>query len=144
MNPPLSHEPLTIFLLEDSPLIGSRLARMLRSMNEVELLASAREPRAALLAALILLPDVFILGLHTSPDSGLQMLRDLGSMRRNTKIIVLSNCSVPPMRSAYMRAGASLFFDKTMEFDRLRSALLRLASEKRAMQQMRLENAAAC
>ncbi len=143
MNPPPHSEPLTILVLEDSPLIGSRLARMLRPMKEVELLASAREPRAALLAALILLPDVVILGLHAHGESGPSTLRELARMRRRAVVVVLSNCAVPPMREAYMQAGATYFFDKTMEFDALRATLLRLAAEKKALQQTGLENAVA-
>lgn len=123
-------ERLTVLLLEDSALIGARQARMLRSIEEVELLALAREPRAALLAAQILLPDIVILSLSRYGRSGLSALQGLRRMRRQAIVVVLSNCAAPPMRSACLRAGASYFFDKTMEFDALRSTLLRLAAQK--------------
>lgn len=132
MNHPARHQALTVLLLEDSTLIGVRQTRMLRSIKELELLALARDPRAALLAAQILLPDVIILSLNLHEKSWLQVLRDLKRMRRHATVIVLSNCSVPPMRCAYLQAGASLFFDKTTEFDALRDALLRLAVDKSA------------
>lgn len=123
-------ERLTVLLLEDSALIGARQAMMLRSIKDVELLALAREPRAALLAAQILLPDIVILSLSRYGGSGLCALRGLRRMRRQATVVVLSNCPAPPMRSACLRAGASYFFDKTMEFDALRSTMLRLAAEK--------------
>ncbi|MCY0853584.1 response regulator [Cupriavidus sp. D39] len=132
MNHPARPEPLTVLLLEDSTLIGARQTRMLRSIKELELLALARDPRAALLAAQILLPDVVILSLNRNEKSWLNVLQDLKRMRRHATVVVLSNCSVPPMRSAYLQAGASLFFDKTTEFDALRRALLRLAADKSA------------
>ncbi|NUA28554.1 response regulator transcription factor [Cupriavidus basilensis] len=130
MNPMFLPDRLSVLLLEDSALIGARQARMLRSIKEVELLALAREPRAALLAAQILLPDVVILSLSRYGRSGLSALRGLRRMRRQATVVVLSNCPAPPMRSACLRAGASYFFDKTMEFDALRSTLLRLAAQK--------------
>ncbi|KDP89340.1 response regulator transcription factor [Cupriavidus basilensis] len=116
---------------------------MLRSIRELELLASARDPRAALLAAQILLPDVVILSLGRYEGSWMKVLEELKRMRRHATVVVLSNCSVPPMRSAYLQAGASLFFDKTMEFDALRSALLRLAAEKSAARTTEPEDARA-
>ena len=143
MPPPAHPAPLTVLLLEDSPLIGSRQARMLRSIRELELLASARDPRAALLAAQILLPDVVILSLGRYEGSWMKVLEELKRMRRHATVVVLSNCSVPPMRSAYLQAGASLFFDKTMEFDALRSALLRLAADKSAARTTEPEDARA-
>lgn len=143
MNPPARHEPLTVLLLEDSTLIGVRQTRMLRSIRELELLALARDPRAALLAAQILLPDVVILSLNRHEKSWLKVLHDLKRMRRHATVVVLSNCSVPPMRSAYLQAGASLFFDKTTEFDALRDALLRLAAGKSAATGKALEITAA-
>jgi DNA-binding NarL/FixJ family response regulator len=143
MNRPARLEPLTVLLLEDSPLLGVRQTRMLRSIKELEVLASARDPGAALLAAQILLPDVVILSLNRYGESWLTVLRDLKRMRRHATVVVLSNCSVPPMRSACLQAGASLFFDKTMEFDALRNALLHLAADKRAAMNTVPENTAA-
>lgn len=128
-------EQLTILLIEDSPLVSSRLVRMLRSMAGVELVASVREPREALLAGPILLPDVAILCLHSYRRSRLQTVKGLAKMGRPITIVVLSNSPGPQMRSAYIRAGASLFFDKTMEFDKLHSALLHLAAHETMTQQ---------
>ena len=143
MPPPAHPAPLTVLLLEDSPLIGSRQARMLRSIRELELLASARDPRAALLAAQILLPDVVILSLGRYEGSWMKVLEELKRMRRHATVVVLSNCSVPPMRSAYLQAGASLFFDKTKEFDALRTALRPHAAGKSAARTTEPEDARA-
>ncbi|WP_420993737.1 response regulator [Cupriavidus sp. 30B13] len=142
MNPPTT-EPLTVLVLEHAPMISARLTRMLRAMSEVELLASSREPRAAMLAALILLPDVVILALPLRRGAGMRALRELARMRRQATIIVLSNCSIPPMRHACMQAGASFFFDKTMELDALRGALLGLAAQKQATRLAAPESSAA-
>ncbi|WP_454720832.1 MULTISPECIES: response regulator [Cupriavidus] len=125
-------EPLTVLVLEHAPMISARLTRILRAMKEVELVASSREPRAAMLAALILLPDVVILALPLRREAGMRALQDLAHMRRQATVIVLSNCAIPPMRDAYLQAGASYFFDKTMELDALRGALLQLAAQKTA------------
>jgi DNA-binding NarL/FixJ family response regulator len=45
--------------------------------------------------------------------------------------MVLTNHSGPAFRAACQRAGARYFFDKTVEFERARDTIVRLANEHR-------------
>ena len=99
--------PLRIFLVEDSPMLRERLVETLSTWDNAEIIGHAESQPW----------DVLILDLQLVHGTGLGVLRGLSGHRSpQSKVIVLTNYSIPSYRTHSMQLGADYFFDKVREF----------------------------
>jgi DNA-binding NarL/FixJ family response regulator len=82
--------------------------------------SSAGEAVGALLADP---PDAVVLDIQLESGSGLDVLREVHARAPQIAFYVLTNFANEAYRAAAERLGASRFFDKSNEFERLRDAL---------------------
>ena len=114
---------MKVFLVEDSPLLRSRLEAMLHSIAGFAVVGHAAAAPAAIEAILQARPDSVVLDLHLEEGNGFDVLKALQRAAPQIAVYVLTNFPSEPYRRKAAALGARGFFDKSAEFDRLREAL---------------------
>jgi len=115
--------PMTVYVVEDSPVVQERLVAMLQDIPNVEVAGVADNAPDAFAAILRLRPDVAVLDFQLREGNAIEVLKGIRRELPGTKAIVLTNYATPSIRQRCMRAGAHFFFDKSSEFERIRTVL---------------------
>ncbi len=110
---------MRIFVVEDSPIIRQRIAKILANLTDLEIVGEADGVRDALSLILRLNPDVVLLDLELSDGLGYDVLRNLQQADSHVWVVVLTNFVDPIYREKAFQAGANYFLDKSTEFDKL-------------------------
>lgn len=114
---------MRVFVVEDSPIVQERLVEMLTEIEGVDVVGAADNAADAVADILRLLPDVAVLDIKLRAGSGLAVLEQICRKAPGMATIMLTNYSSPEHRQRCLGAGATYFFDKTEEFDRVKGAL---------------------
>ncbi len=119
---------LTIFIVEDSPVVLERLVEAVVDVPNARIVGSAEAVTAALEGVRRSKPRVLILDVQLRDGSGFRLLKRMRAegVSRPEMIIVVTNYPNDDYRSASRDCGADHFFDKGAEFDKVREILLRL------------------
>lgn len=112
-----------VFLVEDSPLVRSRLASMIGALPGTRVVGEAAGAEQAISDILEAQPDVVLLDLSLEQGSGFDVLDALHRQAPGIAVYMLSNCAAEPYRRHAERLGARDFFDKFTELERLRATL---------------------
>lgn len=113
--------PLKVFLAEDSVPVRARIAGMLSATTSI--VGEGTTPQACIEGILQTRPDVVVLDVQLDGGQGLDVLRAVRAAVPHVVFVVFSNNSHPAYRKRYLAAGASLFLDKSTEFDQLAAAV---------------------
>jgi DNA-binding NarL/FixJ family response regulator len=120
---------MEIFLVEDSPLLRTRLAEMLGAIPGVSVVGEAEHADVAIRDILAMQPDVVVLDLSLAGGtSGFEVLRALCRQAPEIDIYMISNFVAEPYRELAERLGARDFFDKSRELERVRSVIAERAA----------------
>ncbi len=120
---------MEIFLVEDSPLLRSRLAELLGAIPGASIVGEAERADVAIRDILALRPDVVVLDLSLAGGtSGLEVLRAVCRQAPEIDFYMLSNFVAEPYRDLAERLGARDFFDKTTELERVRRTIAERAT----------------
>jgi DNA-binding NarL/FixJ family response regulator len=118
---------LNIVIVEDNPFIASRLSTMLIDEHHHHIMGTARSVSRAIVLIREKKPEVVILDIHLEQEmngmNGIDLLKQLRMEYPEIEVMMLSNYSEPQYRRKCMQLGASHFFDKTSEFDKIPGAL---------------------
>jgi two-component system, OmpR family, response regulator len=131
----MSNTPsLRVLLVEDSSLLATRLAELIRRLPDVDLIGTVDTEADALSRIAAATPDVLILDLHLRNGSGFGVLRSLsrGGARRRPKIVILTNFGLPEYRREAETFGVEAFLDKSRDYFRLPSLLTGFARDRTA------------
>src|SRR6185436_12536212 len=128
--------PLRILLVEDSPLLRSRLESMLSQYAAFKVTGLASAEAEAVQKLETVPYDAIVVDVELRPGSGIGVIRS--ARARNPEkgngdhvwIIVLTNYDLPTVRERCMAAGADHFLDKMREIDQLIPILLGIAGRK--------------
>jgi DNA-binding NarL/FixJ family response regulator len=112
-----------VFLVEDSPLVCERLEALLASVAGAITIGRAAGADEAVRAILSSRPDAVVLDLKLAQGSGFDVLRAVREQAPEIDVYVLTNHADEPYRRRAERLGARGFFDKTVEFERVRDTL---------------------
>jgi len=118
----------SVFLVEDSASIRERLVRLLESVPGAQVIGQAGDADEAIAAILAARPDVVLLDVQLEQSSGFDVLRAVHSLEPRIAFYMLSNFATEPYRRHAERLGASGFFDKSTDFDRLRDLVAQRAA----------------
>jgi DNA-binding NarL/FixJ family response regulator len=135
LQPVFARRPLRILLVEDSPLLRSRLIHMLSEHNEMEVAGCAAAEAEAVERIGDVLFDALVVDVELRPGSGIGVIREVraanieASGQDRKPIVVLTNYDLPAVRERCMHAGADFFLDKMREIDQLVPLLLTLARQ---------------
>jgi DNA-binding NarL/FixJ family response regulator len=124
----MTPEPgLSVFLVEDAPVLRARLVREFIRMPAVRLVGTSARADAAIQQILALRPRVVVLDLQLADGTGWDVLDGLGDQRKGIAIVILSNHASEPFREAARARKVDYFFDKTSEFDSFLALVEKLA-----------------
>ena len=116
---------LRVYLVEDSPHVRDLLLDFLNIPGEVEIVGFA-DTELDSVAAIIAEPvDAVIVDLKLREGSGMAVIEKLRAANLNPqpKIIVFTNHPFPEIRKRAMNLGADYFFDKSADYDGVRTTL---------------------
>ena len=119
---------IRVFIADDSPTVRDRLNALLNDMNNVEVVGHAEDAMQAIRDIQNIQPDVVILDIRMPAGSGIGVLRSLQKQDSRPKIIMLTNYPFLQYRKTCLEAGASYFFDKSSEFEKIPQALTQMAT----------------
>lgn len=119
---------IRVFIADDSATVRDRLTSLLADMPRVELVGTAGDAAAAISAIQQLKPDVVILDIRMPAGSGIGVLRTMQQNAEKPKFIMLTNYPFLQYRKTCLEAGASYFFDKSSEFEKIPLALEQLTA----------------
>lgn len=109
-----------VFIVEDSPLIRDRLVEMLGELDGVAVVGDAETPVDAIAGIQRTSPDFVVLDYQLNGGTAIDVLRAFQPQSPATIFLVLTNHPNPQYRRLCLDAGASCFFDKSLEFDKVR------------------------
>ncbi|KLU22035.1 chemotaxis protein CheY [Caballeronia mineralivorans PML1(12)] len=124
--------PLSVLLIEDSPLIRRSLVEAIDASGELQVTAWADTPETAIALLASQRFDAVIVDLQLKRGSGIEVLAYLQrtGMTESTFAAVLTNHALPAYREHCLQYGVRHFFDKSLEFDRVLDALHHYARER--------------
>jgi CheY-like chemotaxis protein len=129
-------KPLRILLVEDSPLLRSRLEGMLSQYTAFKVTGLAAAEAEAVEKLDTTAYDAIVVDVELRPGSGIGVIREARARNREGSggghvwIVVLTNYDLPTVRERCMSAGADYFLDKMREIDQLMPILLQIAGRK--------------
>ena len=109
----------TVFIVEDSPLIRDRLVEMLGELDGVAVVGDAETPGDAIAGIERTSPDYVVLDYQLNGGTAIDVLRAVQPQSPATVFLVLTNHANPQYRRLCLDAGASYFFDKSLEFGKV-------------------------
>jgi DNA-binding NarL/FixJ family response regulator len=112
-----------VFIVEDSPSIRDRLAEMLGDLDGVAVVGDAETPGDAIAGILRTHPDYVVLDYQLDGGTAVDVLRAVQPRTPETVFLVLTNHPNPQYRRICLEAGASFFFDKSLEFGKVRDVV---------------------
>jgi len=114
---------MKVFLVEDSPLLRTRLEAMLATIPGASAAGHAEGAQEAIRRILEERPEAVVLDIHLKEGSGLDVLRAVHEAAPGVGIFVLTNYPEENYRRIAAQLGALGFFDKSSEFGLLKDAL---------------------
>ena len=113
----------TVYVVEDSAALCEHLRALLGELDGVRVVGQTGGAQEAIEAVRGLQPDVVLLDLRLAEGSGFDVLRALREDGNGARVIVLTNHGSDAYRRRALEAGADLFLDKSVDFDRLADAV---------------------
>ena len=109
-----------IYLVEDSSLVRERLEVMLAEVPQTRVVGHAASAAEAISDILAKMPDMVVVDLKLAQGTGFDVLRALQTRAPEIDCYMLSNFATEPYRRLAAELGARGFFDKSIEFERVR------------------------
>jgi DNA-binding NarL/FixJ family response regulator len=124
--------PQAVYLVEDSPLVRERLLEMLGAVPGARVVGMAAGADEAIRDILAKRPDIVVLDIRLAQGSGFDVLRALRARAPRIDVYMLSGFDSDPYRRLALQLGARDFFDKAIDFGRVRDIVAaRVAQEHR-------------
>lgn len=112
---------IKVVVVDDSLSVQRSLGRLLMSTRAIDVVGYAEDVAGAIVLIDETLPDVVVLDVDLrNEDRGMDVLRHVVRHHAQTRVIALSNFTWQAMRDGFLQAGASAYFDKSMEFMKAR------------------------
>ena len=120
-----THEPIRVLIVDGDPQVGRALVRLLGSADDIEVIATATDEKAALELAVRLGPAVALVDAGAARMDGMEITRALCQQAPATRVVVLSVYAM--FGSQSLAAGACRFLLKDCGRNELVAAI-RLAA----------------
>lgn len=120
--------PLKVFIVEDSVRVRELLMDFLHVPGELEVVGYADTESESIDALTHTPVDAAVVDLRLRQGSGLEVIDKVrkANADRKPKIIVFTNHPFPEVRKRAMQLGADFFFDKSADYDLVKSTLLEM------------------
>jgi DNA-binding NarL/FixJ family response regulator len=117
---------LKVLIVDDSKMVCERISMLVSEVEGMEVAGFAIDGCDAIEQNRRLEPDVVILDIRMPGKNGIEVLKEIKELSRDTVVIVLTNYPDRQHRKSCRRAGADYFFDKSVEFDKIPDVLMHL------------------
>ena len=108
---------MKVVVVDDSVTVQQGLGRLLGAVAGVSVVGNAEAVDDALRLIESTRPDVVVLDVDLrGGERGMDVLRRVVRDHPGTRVIMLSNFGWQAMRDGFLQAGASAYFDKSLEF----------------------------
>lgn len=114
---------LSVFIVDDSPVVRERLAAMVEELSEVEIVGQADIAFEAIASIRQTRPQVVVLDISMPGGSGMYVLETLNREPQRPVMIMLTNFAHEQYRRRCLQLGADFFFDKSTEFNQVLDVL---------------------
>ncbi len=121
---------MRIFVADNSPIIRERLKSMMEAVGGIDVVGESANYSESISEIRRTRPDVILVDMNIAGGTGIDLLSEIHEQDWTVTKIVLSDYSTPPYRNACMMAGADYFFDKAMDYKKLRQLIRGLASSR--------------
>lgn len=118
---------IRLMIVEDHPLFGAGLRRVLELEEDIEVVAEARTGKEAVEKAEELHPDVIIMDINLPEMNGLQATREITSRFDDIGIIVITAYHDDEQLFHALRAGAMAYYSKDVQPSELIPAIRQVA-----------------
>lgn len=125
---------MRVLIVDDSPIVRDRLTDLLCELPGVELVGQAEDGMHAFELMVRRKPDVAILDVRMPRRSGLDLLRYSTKSANPPRFIVLTNYPTAENRERCLELGASFFFDKSSDIEKVIEVLKDLQQGYQAQQ----------
>lgn len=123
-----SRHSLAVLLVDDSKVVRKRLKEMLAEACAGCKISEADGPRAAIELMEAQKFDIVIMDIRMPGGSGMDAIEEVKAVSPDSVIIMFTNYSDSYYRDRCLEMGASHFYDKSAEFDRVIEAVRELAN----------------
>ena len=120
---------MRVLIADDSEALVQRLVTTLAKLDGIEIVGHAETVAEAAEGVRNLRPDVVILDIRMPGGSGIDVLDGMKRDRVTPTVIVLTNYDYPQYRKKCLQSGASFFFDKSAEFEKVAQVLRGLIND---------------
>ncbi len=124
------HRKIRVVIADDSAPVRKRLIALLSGIGEVEIVGETQGVVETITFVRESKPDVVILDIRMPDGTGLDVLERIRNERPTPKVIVLTNYPFVQYRKKCLEAGASFFFDKSIEFHKVPRAIEQLSTDE--------------
>ena len=133
MSAPPKPQPLSCFIVEDSPVIRQNLIATLEEMLPMRVVGTAEDETTALqwMRDAGTECDLVVIDIFLKSGTGLEVLRQAGTLVPQARRVVLTNYATPDMRRRCAQLGADRVFDKSAELEELLAYCATLAGPAR-------------
>ena len=121
--------PKSLLIIEDSVSITYRLVRLLKEVNNLNLLGSVRNGTTGYKRIVNEKPDIVLLDLQLPGTHGLKVLELMAEEKQQSHVIVLTNNSNLYFKEKCYNLGAKEFYDKTVQFEDAVMSITKLCNE---------------
>jgi DNA-binding NarL/FixJ family response regulator len=119
-------EAMKVLIVDDSAIVGERIAVLLSEFTEIELLEQVMDGLEAVERIRTLKPDVVILDIGLPGRNGIEVLQDVKQEKLTPIVMIITNYPYPQYQQRCAEAGADFFFDKSIEFNSIPQTFERL------------------
>ena len=126
------HRALSVYLVEDSPILLGLLTRLLGVERAIRIVGHADSASGAIAAIGALQPDAIVVDLVLREGNGLDVLETVCQAKSRPVALVLTNHTTRAYRDAAARLGVDRFYDKSSDIPEMFRFLKDLADSRRA------------
>lgn len=110
---------MTVYIVEDSELVSSRLTKMISEIRGARVVGLARTAADALRFLNTNEVALVLLDIQMPDGTGVDVLRALKTRAAPPKVIVMTNFANDVARRECLQSGADYFLDKSVEFEKV-------------------------
>lgn len=123
---------MKVMVVEDSRAIRERVVAVLAGIVGKHAVLEAEAVKEAVEQIFEHKPDVVVLDLLLPDGHGLDVLTTIMALQQSTRVLVMSNDPNEQYRKRALQLGASHFFDKVRDFDKVFDTIADMVGESTA------------
>lgn len=114
---------ITIFIIDDHPLVSEGIATMLKDATHVQIAGSCKTGKDAISFLSTKQPDIILLDISLPDMNGMELCAIIRQTNKTAKIIGLTSTNETGIISQFLKSGGNGYLLKNMERNELLSAI---------------------